>query len=85
MPDPTRNGHYQNLIQRSPQQELDYLLCFSLKYLNKTESVKLTTAPIIAKIIVFTISSEFKLGVILKKVPLTVPTKVELLSACIVI
>jgi hypothetical protein len=54
-------------------------LCFLLKYLRTTEIEKLTTAPIVAKTTVLITSSEFKLGIILKKVPPTVPTKVGLL------
>lgn len=55
-----------------------YFLCFLLKYFNNTEIEKLTTAPIVAKTTVFSTSSEFKLGTILKNVPPAVPTKVGL-------
>ena len=41
---------------------------------------KLTIAPKEAKTTVFTTSSEFKFGIILKKVPPAVPTKAELLD-----
>lgn len=60
-----------------------YFLCFLLKYLSTTEIEKLTTAPIVANATVFNISSEFKLGTILKNVPPAVPTKVGLIGWCI--
>lgn len=71
---------FQKCNSRSPQLELHYFLCFRIKYLSKIEMVKLTIAPKVAKIIVFTKSSEFKFGIILKKVPPAVPTTAELLD-----
>ena len=68
------------LTQRSPQLGLNYFLCFLIKNLSKIEIVKLTTAPKVAKKMVFTTSSEFKLGKILKKVPPAVPTNAGLLD-----
>ena len=46
------------LIQRSPQLELDYFLCFLIKILSSKDIKKLTIAPMDARIIVFRISSE---------------------------
>ena len=65
---------------RSPQLELHYFLCFRIKNLSKIEMVKLTMAPNVANIIVLTTSSEFKLGMILKKVPPAVPANAGLLD-----
>lgn len=65
---------------RSPQLELYYFLCFLINNLSTIEIVKLTIAPKVAKITVFTTSSEFKFGIILKKVPPAVPANAELLD-----
>ena len=67
------------LIQRSPQLELDYFLCFLMKILSIKDIKKLTIAPSVARIIVFNTSSECKFGKTLKKVPPAVPITVELL------
>ena len=56
-----------------------YFLCFLLKYLSTTEIEKLTRAPIVANATVLIMSSEFKFGKTLKKVPPAVPIIVELL------
>ena len=66
-------------ISRSPQLELHYFLYFLIKNLSSIEITKLTIAPKVAKIIVFTTSSECKFGIILKKVPPAVPINAELL------
>ena len=67
------------LIQRSPQLELDYFLCFLMRYLSSIDITKLTIAPRAANIIVFKTSSECRFGKILKNVPPTVPIRVWLL------
>lgn len=60
--------------------EVHYFLRFLFKFLSTNEIVKLTTAPMAAKIIVLAISSEERLGIILKNVPLAVPLRVGLLA-----
>ena len=74
-----RFGLHYCLIQRSPQLELDYFLCFLIKILSSKDIKKLTIAPMDARIIVFRISSECKFGKTLKNVPPAVPTNVALL------
>lgn len=74
-----RFGLHYCLIQRSPQLELDYFLCFLMKILSTKDIVKLTIAPSVARIIVFSTSSECKFGKTLKNVPPAVPITVELL------
>ena len=69
------------LIQRSPQLELDYFLCFRIKILSTKDIVKLTIAPRVARIIVLSTSSECKFGKTLKNVPPAVPITVELLCS----
>lgn len=49
-----------------------FFLNFMIHF-KRSETIKLTVAPMTAKIIVFTISSERILGMILKNVPETVP------------
>ena len=66
------------LIQRSPQLELDYFLCFLMRYLSVIDIIKLTIAPREANITVFKTSSECKFGNTLKKVPPAVPIRVWL-------
>ena len=53
---------------------------WTLVFLSTNEIVKLTTAPMAAKIIVLAISSEERLGIILKNVPPAVPLRVGLLA-----
>jgi hypothetical protein len=72
----TIHGHH----SRSFGIELHYFLCFRIKNLSIIEIAKLTITPKVAKITVFTTSSEFKFGIILKKVPPAVPTKAGLLD-----
>ena len=60
--------------------EVYYFLCFLFNFLSSNEIVKLTTAPMAAKIIVLAISSEERLGIILKNVPPAVPLRVGLLA-----
>lgn len=50
-----------------------YLFLNFIIHFKRSEIIKLTVAPITPKIIVFTISSERILGMILKNVPETVP------------
>jgi hypothetical protein len=58
--------------------KLDYLFLNFINHFNKSETVKLTVAPIAAKTIVFKISSENKLGKMLNKVPAAVPVLREI-------
>ncbi|MEY3501638.1 MAG: hypothetical protein RL308_3311, partial [Bacteroidota bacterium] len=74
-----RFGLQYRLIQRSPQLELDYFLCFLMKILSIKDIKKLTIAPSVARIIVLSTSSECRFGKTLKNVPLAVPITVELL------
>ena len=74
-----RFGLQYRLIQRSPQLELDYFLCFFIKILSTKDIKKLTIAPSVARIIVFSTSSECRFGKTLKNVPPAVPITVELL------
>ena len=60
--------------------QLNYFLYFLKKILNTKDNVKLTIAPIVANKTVFKTSSDVKFGRILKKVPLAVVDKVELLT-----
>ena len=62
----------------------NYFLYFAIRILNTKDNVKLTTAPITARSTVFKTSSEFKLGRILKNVPLAVD-KVVLLTVILFI
>lgn len=71
-----RIGLSNRLIQRSPQLELDYFLCFLMRYLSVMDVMKLTIAPRAANIIVFKTSSECKFGKTLKNVPPAVPIRV---------
>lgn len=50
-----------------------------MRHLSNTEIEKLTIAPTVAKTTVLIKSSEFKFGIILKKVPPAVPTNVGLI------
>ena len=56
-----------------------YLFLDFVNHFNRSETVKLTVAPMTAKIIVFAISSERILGKTLNKVPDAVPTFREIL------
>ena len=75
MPNPIGKGIL-SLTQRLPQLELNYFLCFLIKNLSTKDNTKLTIAPTVAKITVFKISAECKLGKTLKNVPPAVPIKV---------
>ena len=57
-----------------------YFLCFLFRLLSSNEIVKLTIAPTVAKTTVFAISSEERLGTILKNVPPAVPINVGLFA-----
>ena len=59
--------------------KLDYLFLDFVSHFKKKETKKLTVAPITAKIIVFTTSSERILGKTLNKVPDAVPAFREIL------
>ena len=86
MPNPIGKGIFKfnpNPDSYGSQLELNYFLCFFVMHLSSSDIVKLTMAPTVAKIIVFTTSSDKILGTILKNVPPAVPTKVGLLCTCI--
>jgi hypothetical protein len=78
MPNPSERA-FSSLTQRSPQLELNYFLCFLIKNLSTKDIKKLTIAPSVARIIVFSTSSECRFGKTLKNVPPAVPITVELL------
>tara|TARA_R110002111_G_scaffold2731_1_gene18204 strand:+ start:276 stop:611 length:336 start_codon:yes stop_codon:yes gene_type:complete len=70
------------IVANSNHFKLNYCLRFLIKNLSSIDTIKLTVAPIAAKTTVLKMSSEYKFGTILKKIPPAVFILVEI-SICI--